>query len=97
MSASGIAPAIPHYSALITHRFPLVCNLHGPRFADHGDLDFARVVELLLDGAGDVAAGFHRLAVVECGGVGDDTQLSAGLDGVRMLDTGEALGQGLQL
>src|SRR5207245_1140800 len=51
--------------------FGLVCNLHGPRLADDGHLDLAGIIQLLLDGAGDVVAGFRGLAVGERMGVGD--------------------------
>src|SRR5262249_14014592 len=75
----------------------LACKLHGPRLADHRHLDLAGVVELLLDGLGDVAADLDRVAVARLAGVGDDAHLAAGLDGVRVLHTGEARRHRLQL
>ena len=39
-------------------------GLRESRFAQHGDLDFAGVRELLLEGGGDVAADFGRRAVM---------------------------------
>src|SRR5262245_54464497 len=50
-----------------------------PRLADDRHLDLAGVVELLLDGPGDVVADLERVAVAGAGGAGDDAQLAAGL------------------
>src|SRR4051794_36706564 len=75
----------PMKRIFISGRHRSACVLHRPRLADHGDLDLAGVVELLLDGPGDVAADPQGVAVAGLRGVGDDADLSAGLDGVGVL------------
>src|SRR4051794_40070102 len=70
----------------------LSCKLHRPRFADHGHLDFSGIIELLLDGLGNLAASLDRFAVGKLMSVGDHAQLAAGLDGEGVLDAGEAAG-----
>src|SRR6185312_14411662 len=69
------------------------CKFDGTRLANDGHLDLARIVQLLLDGLGNVAARLQGLAVVQHAGVGDDAQLAPRLDGVGVLDPREALGQ----
>src|SRR5262245_24133823 len=67
-----------------------VCDFDRARFAHDGHFDFARVVQLLLDGAGDFAAGLGRFAVGQLMRVGDDAELAAGLDRKGVLDAREA-------
>src|SRR5262249_47044837 len=60
--------------------------LHGPRLADHRHLDLAWIIELFLNGPGDVPADAYRVAVASLRGVGDDAHFPAGLDGIGVFD-----------
>src|SRR5262245_29088910 len=66
-----------------------VCDFHGAGFAHDGHFDFAGVVQLLLDGAGDFAASLRRFAVGQLMRVGNDAQFAAGLDRIGVLDARE--------
>src|SRR5262249_39913928 len=72
-------------------------ELDGPRFADDRDLDFTGIVQLLLDGLGDVVADPHGIVVRRLRGVGDDAHLAAGLDGISLLDARETRRHRFQL
>src|SRR3954454_2688706 len=71
--------------------------VHGARLADDGDLDLARILELLLYLAGDLARQDHHPVIVD--GVGRDhhTDLAAGLHRVDLVDPGVAFGDVLEL
>src|SRR5688572_6677742 len=58
----------------------------GPRLPDHGHLDLARVLELLLDLAGDLVREQHRAVVVERPRQDHDADLAAGLHRVDLVD-----------
>src|SRR4051794_5506577 len=55
------------------------CEVGGPRLPDDGDLDVARVLELLLDLAGDLVREQNRAVVVERPRHDHDADLAAGL------------------
>ena len=61
-----------------------------PRFAEHGDFDLAGIGQLLLEGRDDVVADLGGRFVGGVLGADDHAQLAAGLDGVGLLDAGEA-------
>src|SRR4029079_2116060 len=65
-------------------------ELYGAGFSDHRDLDLARVGELGLEAARDVARQPDRLLVGDLLGVDDDADLAAGLDRERLLHALEA-------
>ena len=56
------------------------------RLADHGHLDLARVLELVLDLARDLVREEDRLVVVDLGRLDDHPDLAAGLERVHPLD-----------
>src|SRR6476661_989226 len=58
----------------------------GPRLPDHRHLDLARVLELLLDLAGDLVAEQDRAVVVERARHDHHADLAAGLHGVDLVD-----------
>src|SRR3972149_367396 len=68
--------------------------LHGPRLADDGDLDLARVGQLLLDLLDDVAGQPGRGQVVDLLRADEDPDLPAGLDGERAGGGTERFGVG---
>src|SRR5688572_23443107 len=57
----------------------------GPRLADDGDLDLARIFELLLDLARDLVGQQDRAVVVERAGHDHHADLAAGLHGVDLV------------
>src|SRR4051794_27173172 len=71
--------------------------LDGARFADHGDLDLARVGQRLLDLAHDVAREAGRSQIVDLVRSDEDADLAPGLHGKRAIDAGEAVGDRLQV
>jgi len=72
-----------------SHLLILLRILHIPCFPDHRDFDLARIVHLLFDGLGDVAAGFLGFLVGDLFGVGDHPNFTAGLDGEGLVDAVE--------
>src|SRR5262245_58160178 len=98
---SAVARPIPFAAPVMTADFPasrlmpLLGVLHGPRLADDRHLDLARVRELLLDLAHDVAREAGRRQVVDFFRPHEDPDLAARLDGERALDALEALGDRL--
>src|SRR3977135_640467 len=78
-------------------RSRLLCVLHGPRLADHRDLDLTGIGQRLLDLADDVAGQPGGGEVVDLLGPDEDADFAPGLDGKRLLDAGEALGDGLEV
>src|SRR4051794_1123698 len=71
--------------------------LDGPRLADDGDLDLARVRQVVLDLLHDVAGEPRRREVVDLLGPDEDADLASRLDGERALDAREALRDPLQV
>ena len=69
----------------------------GPRLPDDGDLDLARVLELLLDLAGDLVAEQDGAVVVERARHDHDADLAAGLHGVDLVDAVVAGGDLLEV
>src|SRR5713226_1022634 len=69
----------------------------GPRLADHRDPDLPGKAQLSLDAFGDVPR--HQLGsgVIDLLRLDQDPDLAAGLDGVRLLDSLERVGDLLQL
>src|SRR5439155_2679241 len=59
--------------------------VHGARFADHGDSDLPRILQLLLDASRDVAGQSLRARVVDALVLDHDAHLTAGLDRVALL------------
>src|SRR5512132_422582 len=76
---------------------PSLRVLDGARLADHGHLDLAGVCQRLLDLAHDVACQAGRSEIVDLLRPDKDAHLAPGLDGERLLDALEAVGDGLQL
>src|SRR6056297_413485 len=70
--------------------------LDGARLAYDRHLHLARVLHVLLDATGDVAREEDGAGVVDLVGLDDDADLAAGLDGVALLDAGEARGDRLE-
>src|SRR5512146_899100 len=64
--------------------------LDGSGLANDGDLDLARVGQLVLDLLDDVAGEPGRGQVVDLVRPDEDPDLAAGLDRERLLDAGEA-------
>src|ERR671921_584391 len=58
----------------------------GPRLPDDRHLDLTRVLELLLDLAGDLVREQHRAVVVEGAGHDHDADLAPGLHRVDLVD-----------
>src|SRR5215471_3855406 len=71
--------------------------LHGARLPNDRDLDLAGILELRLDLLGHVAGEPERLVVGQARRLDDDPQLPSGLDGERLLDALEAVGDVLEL
>src|SRR3954454_14012884 len=69
----------------------------GPGLPDHGDLDLAGVLELLLDLARDLVAQQHRAVVVERARDDHHADLAAGLHGVDLVDAVVAGGDLLEV
>src|SRR5258706_1484629 len=86
------APEDPH-----AHRSSLLRVLDGARLADDGDLDLARIGQLLLDLAHDVAREAGGREVIDLLGADEDPDLAPGLDGKRALDALEAVGDRLEV
>ena len=94
---SAVARPMPFAAPVMTADFPasrvtawpdrgLLGVLDRARLADDRDLDLARVGQLLLDLADDVAGEPRRGQVVDLLGPDEDPDLAAGLDGERALD-----------
>ena len=62
----------------------LLRDLDRAALADHGHLDLARVLELVLDLARDLVREEHGAVVVDLGRLDDDADLAAGLERVRL-------------
>src|SRR5687767_6757290 len=71
--------------------------LHRARLADDRDLDLARVSQRLLDLAHDVPREPRGREIVDLLGPNEDAYLAPSLDGKRLLDALEAVGDVLQL
>src|SRR5258705_1953596 len=71
--------------------------LHGPRLADDRHLDLARIGQLLLDLAHDVAGEAGGGEGVDLLPPDEEPDLAPGLDGKRALDAGETVGDGLEV
>src|SRR5262249_20107467 len=77
-------------------RSPLLRVVHRARLADHGDADLARILELLLDPARDVARQALRARIVDTVVLHDDAHFAPGLDGITLLHARERVGDALQ-
>src|SRR5690349_24577950 len=76
-----------HPKVVTWKRFTGLSSVVGrARLPDDGDLDLARVLELLLDLAGDLVAQQDRAVVVERVRGDHDPDLPAGLHGVDLVD-----------
>src|SRR3972149_4309035 len=69
--------------------------LHRAPFADNGDLDLPRVVQVLLYLLADLLRHSVGAEVVDLFGLDDDAYLAAGLDGERLLHAREGVGHRL--
>ena len=81
----------------MTPDFNLSSELHRTSLPQDGDLHLARVGQLLLDGHGDVSTQLGGGLVSQSMAVGDHADFATGLDGVGLLDAGEAAGEGFQV
>src|SRR3990170_6951429 len=70
--------------------------LHRAPFADDGDLDLARVIQVLLYLLADLLRHPVGAEVINLFGLDDDAYLAAGLDGERLLDAREGVRHRLQ-
>src|SRR3954454_19079408 len=87
-----------HPKVVTWKRFMRLSSVVGrARLPDHGDLDLARVLELLLDLAGDLVAQQNGAVVVERAGHDHDADLPAGLHRVDLVDAVVAGGDLLEL
>src|SRR3954454_22573787 len=76
-----------HPNVVTWKRFTALTSVVGrARLPDHGDLDLAGVLELLLDLAGDLVAEQHRAVVVERAGHDHHADLAARLHRVDLVD-----------
>src|SRR5262245_3066633 len=80
-----LVPLCGHSSSSVSLR-----DVGRPTLSYHGDFDLSWVVELLFDGAGDVAADAHGVGVACAVCVRNHTQLTAGLNRIRVLHLREA-------
>src|SRR5439155_533508 len=76
---------------------PLVRPGARPALADHGDLDPARVGDLLLDRRRGLVGDQRRLLVVDLAGVDDDADLAPGAHREHPLDPWVARGDVLEI
>src|SRR5574337_634905 len=65
--------------------------LHGPRLADHGHLDMARVLQLLFDSLCDIPRKLIRLYVRYLSALNDDAHLASGLNSVCLTHAREGV------
>ena len=75
----------------------LLCVFDALRLADEIDLDLAGIFHLFLDLLGQVAGQDHHLILVDLLGLHHDTDLTAGLNGICLLNTLEGGGDALKL
>src|SRR3954454_14463263 len=87
-----------HPKVVTWKRFMRLSSVVGrARLPDHGDLDLARVLELLLDLAGDLVAEQDGAVVVERAGHDHHADLAAGLHRVDLVDAVVAGGDLLEV
>src|SRR3954447_14235703 len=87
-----------HPNTVTWKRFTALTSVVGrPRLPDHGHLDLAGVLELLLDLAGDLVAEQHGAVVVERAGNDHYADLAAGLHRVDLVDAVVAGGDLLEV
>src|SRR3954453_15387344 len=87
-----------HPNVVTWKRFTALTSVvGGARLPDDGDLDLARVLEFLLDLAGDLVAQQHRAVVVEGARHDHHADLAAGLHGVDLVDAVVAGGDLLEV
>src|SRR5207237_6950579 len=72
-------------------------ELNGPRLTNDGHLDLSRVLELVLDAPCDVFGQPDRLLVRHAVAFADNADLAAGLQGERLRDALERIGDVLEL
>src|SRR4051794_30682515 len=77
--------------------YSLASVVGRPRLPDHRHLDMARILELLLDLAGDLVREQHGAVVVERAGHDHHADLAAGLHGVDLVDAVVAGGDLLEV
>ena len=68
-------------------------ELDGSRFSQDGDLDFAGVGQLALNGTGDFAAELGRLRVVKLLTVDEHSDFATCLNRIGVLDAWEPQGE----
>ena len=83
--------------ALVGLPFCLFCVFNSPGLAHHGDANLTGKAELRFDSLGDVPRHQLSSAVVDLLGLDQDPDLAASLDGVRLLDSLERIGDLLEL
>src|SRR3954447_14351090 len=87
-----------HPKVVTWKRFTALTSVVGrARLPDHGDLDLPRVLELLLDLAGDLVAEQDGAVVVERARYDHDADLAPGLHGVDLVDAVVAGGDLLEV
>src|SRR3989338_8431238 len=78
--------------------FPQLSNkFDDPAFPDHMYLDLARVFQFILNALGDRAGKIAGLHIGHLFWRDENADLAAGLDGVRLLNPSEGVGNGLEV
>src|SRR3954470_2810144 len=89
---------LPPQAPAESRRYLRLSSVVGrPRLPDDRDLDLARILELLLDLAGDLVAEQHGAVVVERAGHDHHADLAARLHGVDLVDAVVAGGDLLEV
>src|ERR1700730_14584479 len=98
---SSRSPITYHLSPITYHLSPttyhLPCVLHRPRLPNHCHFDLSWVLQLRFDLLRNVAGEPERLVIRYASRLDDDPELPARLDGERLLDSLESIGDVLEL
>ncbi len=90
-------PAIHRRGSLVFEHDPVLFGVvHGPGFADHGDLDLPGVLHPLFDLLGHIACQTGGVQVVDVIRLDDDPDLPAGLQSIAFNDALEGVGDVFQ-